>query len=192
MGGTWRCRAETIKPPQASRWWRSTSPRRDARARSDNPGFVGSGIIKMMPNTSAAAKGCATEEKGAPYQTNCMASRARRRATVRPPPPVPCLRERSATQSTLPALPTLCRAGDIRSRLPAAKRGARDATAFTGWRRSGPTATSRYDVGHTHSPNPRFLPKLHSMPPASRMMPVICWPMRLSSTGLPRHQLTRN
>ena len=104
MGGTWRCRAETIKPPQASRWWRSTSPRRDARARSDNPGFVGSGIIKMMPNTSAAAKGCATEEKGAPYQTNCMASRARRRATVRPPPPVPVSgRERSAPQSTLPA-----------------------------------------------------------------------------------------
>src|ERR1700733_10803815 len=39
------------------------------------------------------------------------------------------------------------------------------------------------DVGDTHIPSPRFLPKFHSMPPASRTVPVICWPMRLPRTG---------
>ena len=83
----------------------------------------------------------------------------------------------------LTCLPSLCRAGDIRSRPPAAKRGRGtrpplpDGAGLAPWRQAG------HDVGDTHSPNPRFLPKLHSMPPASRMMPVICWPMRLSSTG---------
>jgi hypothetical protein len=64
--------------------------------------------------------------------------------------------------------------------------GARTARAFTGWRRLAPWLRACHDVGDAHSSNPRFLPKLHSMPPAARTVPVICWPMRLSSRAYGR------
>src|SRR6266852_3159168 len=78
----------------------------------------------------------------------------------------------------LTCLASPCRAGDSRSRPPAAKRGRGtrqplpDGAGPAPWRQAG------HDVGDNHIPSPRFLPKFHSMPPASRTVPVICGPMR--------------
>ena len=48
------------------------------------------------------------------------------------------------------------RAGDIRSRPRAGEPGARTARAFTGWRRSGPMATSRWGHRSPSQPRPAF------------------------------------
>ena len=45
------------------------------------------------------------------------------------------------------------------------------------WLQAGKACSS------AHNPSPRFLPKLHSMPPSLRIRPEMCCPIRLSSTG---------
>src|SRR5450631_430961 len=92
-------------------------------------------------------------------------------------------RERSATQSTLPACQAPAGPATSRQGRYAAKRGRGTRQPLPDGPGLAPCLQAGNDIGDTHSPSPRFLPKLHSMPPASRTVPTICWPMRLSSTG---------
>ena len=58
------------------------------------------------------------------------------------------------TPICLTCLASPCRAGDSRSRPQAGEAGARNAPALTGWRRSGPMATSRWGHWSHSQPQP--------------------------------------
>lgn len=83
-----------------------------------------SAITKIVPNTLAAIEACSTEEKGTVSNKLNGEPLARRCATARLRPAA-SRGWKGAFRYTIDliCLPSPCRAGDIRSRPPAAKRG---------------------------------------------------------------------